>query len=52
MPGTVELSVCSVLLATIKEQSMRLPIGLKTDERKDIDTEALLDCGAGGIFMN
>jgi hypothetical protein len=52
MPGTIELSVCSVLLATIKEQSMCLPVGLKPDERKDVDTEALLDCGAGGIFMN
>jgi predicted aspartyl protease len=51
MPGTVEISVCSVLLATVKGQSMRLPIKIATD-KKDIETEALLDSGAEGIFMS
>jgi hypothetical protein len=53
MPATAELSVCSVLLATMNKQSMRLPIHVAgSDRRKVIETEALLDSGAGGTFMN
>ncbi|KAF8232544.1 hypothetical protein L208DRAFT_1224067, partial [Tricholoma matsutake] len=53
MPGTTELSVCSVLLATLKNQSMHLDIKvLGAGRGKAIETEALLDSGAGGIFMS
>ncbi|KAF8218665.1 hypothetical protein L208DRAFT_1024007, partial [Tricholoma matsutake] len=51
--GTTELSVCSVLLATLKNQSMHLDVKVAgTGRGKDIETEALLDSGAGGIFMS
>ena len=52
MPGTAELSVCSVLLATLENQSMHLPIKVGTDMRQDIKTKALLNSGAGGVFMS
>ncbi|KAF8219806.1 hypothetical protein L208DRAFT_1200025, partial [Tricholoma matsutake] len=53
MPGTTELLVCSVLLATLKNQSMHLDVKVAgTGRGKDIETEALLDSGAGGIFMS
>jgi gag-polyprotein putative aspartyl protease len=53
MPEHAELSVCSVLLATMNKQSMHLPIQVAgSDRRKVIETEALLDSGAGGTFMN
>jgi hypothetical protein len=53
MPEPAELSVCSVLLATMNKQSMCLPIQVAgSDRRKVIKTEALLDSGAGGTFMN
>ncbi|KAF8229713.1 hypothetical protein L208DRAFT_1208253, partial [Tricholoma matsutake] len=53
MPGTTELSISSVLLATLKNQSMHLDIKvLGADGRKVIETEALLDSGAGGVFMS
>ena len=51
-PGTTELSVCSVLLATLENQSMHLPIKVGTDTRKDVKTKALLDSGAGGVFIS
>ena len=34
-PGTAELSVCSVLLATLENQSMHLPIKVGTDMRQE-----------------
>jgi hypothetical protein len=52
MPGTTELPVCSVLLATIENRSMHLPIKVGTDRGKDIETKALLNSGAGGVFMD
>ena len=52
MPGTAELSVCFVLLATLENQSMHLPIKVGTDMREDIKIKALLDSGAGGVFMS
>jgi gag-polyprotein putative aspartyl protease len=53
MPEPAELSVCSVLLATMNKQSMPLLIQMAgSDRRKVIKTEALLDSGAGGTFMN
>ena len=52
MPGTAELSVCSVLLATLENQSMHLPIKVGTDTKQDVETKALLDSGAGGVFIS
>jgi hypothetical protein len=52
MPGTTELPVCSVLLATLENQSMHLLIKVGTDKGKDVDMKALLNSGAGGIFMD
>jgi hypothetical protein len=53
MSEPAELSVCSVLLATMNKQSMHLPIQVAGSERrKVIENEALLDSGAGGTFMN
>jgi hypothetical protein len=53
MPEPAELSVCSVLLATMNKQSMHLLIQVAgSDRRKVIETEALLNSGAGGTFMN
>jgi hypothetical protein len=52
MPGTTELPVCSVLLATLENRSMHLPIKVGTDKGKDVEMKALLDSGAGGIFMD
>ena len=52
MPGIAELFVCSVLLATLENQSMHLPIKMGTDMRQDIKTKVLLDSGAGGVFIS
>lgn len=53
MPITTKLSVYSILVATMKNQSMHLLINVAgSDREKDIETEALLDSGAGGIFMS
>ena len=49
--GTTELSVCSVLLATLDSQSMHLPVKVGTDEGKDVETQALLDSGAGEVVL-
>ena len=49
--GTAELSVCSVLLATIENQSVPLPILVWTEE-KVAQIKALIDCGAGGEFIS
>ncbi|KAF8227393.1 hypothetical protein L208DRAFT_1296858, partial [Tricholoma matsutake] len=51
--GTTKLSISSVLLATLKNQSMHLDVKvLGTNGKKAIETKALLDSGAGGIFMS
>jgi len=31
---------------------MRLPILLETEDGKKVETQALIDCGAGGIFID
>ena len=49
------LSIHSVLVAKIDNKSMSLPIDLACENqngRKIIGGTALLDCGAGGIFMD
>ncbi|KAF8235206.1 hypothetical protein L208DRAFT_1258047 [Tricholoma matsutake] len=52
-PVTVEISVGSVLLATMNRQSMCLSIWVaESDNRKGIAMNALLDSGAGGVFID
>ncbi|KAF8222229.1 hypothetical protein L208DRAFT_1110996, partial [Tricholoma matsutake] len=52
-PVTAEVSIGSVLLATMNRQSMRLSIRVaESDHGKDIAMNALLDSGAGGVFIN
>ena len=31
---------------------MRLPILLETEDGKKVETQALIDCGAGGTFID
>ncbi|KAF8231649.1 hypothetical protein L208DRAFT_1203629, partial [Tricholoma matsutake] len=53
MPVTTEVSVGSVLLATMNRQSMRLSIWVaESDNGKDITTNVLLDSGAEGVFID
>ena len=46
------LSVSSVLVADMENKSMRLPILLETEDGKKVETQALIDCGAGGTFID
>ena len=46
------LSVSSVLVADMDNKSMRLPISLETEDGKKVETQALIDCGAGGTFID
>ena len=49
---TDRISISSVLLATLKNQSMCLPIRVAEGKERIIETEALLDSGAGGMFID
>ncbi|KAF8221023.1 hypothetical protein L208DRAFT_1041700, partial [Tricholoma matsutake] len=52
-PVTTEISIGSVLLATMNRQSMHLSIQVaESDNGKDVATNALLDSGAGGVFID
>jgi len=46
------LSVSSVLVADMDNKSMCLPILLKTEDGKKVETQALIDCGARGTFID
>jgi hypothetical protein len=46
------LSVSSVLVADMDNKSMCLPITLETENEKKVKTQALIDCGAGGTFID
>ena len=46
------VSISSVFLATLKNQSMSLPIRVGEGKERIIETEALLDSGAGGMFID
>jgi hypothetical protein len=46
-----EISVSSVLIADMRPQSMLLPVSALVDE-EIVETQALLDSGAGGEFMD
>jgi len=46
------LLVSSVLVAQVEKESMRLPTQLQTDNSETIETNMLLDSGAGGVFID
>jgi len=49
------LAIHSVLVGTIEQQSITVPVRFPTSQKKDrkiIDTHALIDCGAGGKFID
>ena len=49
------LDIYSVLVGTIERQSITIPIRFPTSLKKDrkiIDEHALIDCGAGGRFID
>jgi hypothetical protein len=48
---SAEISVSSVLIADMRPQSMLLPVFALVDE-EIVETQALLDSGAGGEFMD
>ena len=46
------LSISSVLVADMDNKLMCLPILLETEDGKKVETQALIDCGAGGTFID
>jgi len=46
------LVVSSVLVAQVEKESMRLPIQLQTNNSETVETNMLLDSGAGGVFID
>jgi len=46
------LVVSSVLVAQVEKESMCLPTQLQTDNSETIETNMLLDSGAGGVFID
>jgi hypothetical protein len=46
-----DLMISSVLVANMTPQSMLLPVAIRT-KKQTIETQALLDCGASGKFMD
>jgi hypothetical protein len=46
-----DLIVSSVLVADMTPQSMLLPVAIGT-KKQTVETQALLDCGASGEFMD
>ena len=45
------LDIYSVTLATISKNTLYIPFSTVAS-RKTIETEALIDCGAGGTFID
>jgi len=46
------LVVSSVLVAQVEKESMRLPTQLQTDNSETVETNMLLNSGAGGVFID
>ena len=46
------LSISLVLVADMDNKSMRSLISLKTENGEKVETQALIDCGAGGTFID
>ena len=49
---TDRVSISSVFLATLKNQSMSLPIRVAEGKERIVETEVLLNSGAGGMFID
>ena len=47
-----ELTVFSVILANMTSQSIRIPLTIDLSKTEIIETLALIDSGAGGIFIH
>ena len=47
---TAPLTICSVLVTDPGQQSIRVPVTIT--RRKTIETKALIDCGAQGVFID
>ena len=45
------LDVCSVLIAETDNRSMKVPVTL-VDSFREIETRGLIDCAAGGKFID
>src|ERR1700723_2014304 len=52
VPAPPRLLISSVLVASVKNQSMHLPITVGKSVNETVETKALLDLGAGGIFID
>ncbi|KAJ2935738.1 hypothetical protein H1R20_g1356, partial [Candolleomyces eurysporus] len=53
MPVSPTFSISSVLVAHLNNKSMHIPAGIYSEgKHQDIETKALLDCGAGDVFMD
>ena len=46
------LNIYSVLLATVKSNTLSIPVAIKDSEKEIIDIPALIDSGAGGTFID
>ena len=49
---THRIMISSVLVATVKNQSMHLPVTIRNTVNENIETKALIDSGAGEIFID
>ena len=52
MLSIAELTVFSVILANMTSQSIRIPLTIDLSKTEIIETLALIDSGAGGIFIH
>jgi hypothetical protein len=50
-PLSPSLDIYSVV-ANVDSQSMNIPMSILHDNGKTIETDSLLDCGAGGVFID
>jgi hypothetical protein len=46
------LNIYSVLLATVKSNTLSIPVAIKDSEKEIVDIPALIDSGAGGTFID
>jgi hypothetical protein len=54
MSVSPSISILSVLVVRVSNKSISIPISLRELQKKDktVDLEALLDSGAGGLFID
>ena len=51
MPVSPVLDIHSVTVGTIARNTLCVPLSTVTNA-KTVETQALIDCGAGGMFIN